>query len=78
MLLLVLTALLVVGAAELDGVADDVGTTEEEEVTTRVVWILDATPPTASVAAPAVTGVAGLAVVAATVYDVSSNSSQVV
>jgi len=61
---LVGTTLLVAGAAELTGAADD--RTTEDEATAELDWILDATPPTASVAAP--TGVAGLAVTAAGVW----------
>ena len=60
--LLDLTALLLAGrAAEISLTAEDLTTVEE--ATAELDWILDATPPTASVAAPA--GVAGFVVLAA-------------
>ena len=64
--LLDLTALLLAGsAAEISLAAEDL--TTAEEATAELDWILDATPPTASVAAPA--GVAGFVVLAAEVWE---------
>lgn len=55
------TALLAGRAAEMSLAAEDL--TTADEATAELDWILDATPPTASVAAP--TGVAGFVVLAA-------------
>lgn len=60
------TALLVDGTAARVGAADEVTGAAEEGVGTGLDWILDATPPTACVAA--VAGVAGFRVAAAEVY----------